>query len=62
MTCVNGLYTEEAMRSVRGNFDWRDLESLGKLFAYVVTVRFHHARSTRWKGRHEFRRSSLPNR
>jgi hypothetical protein len=45
---------------MRDNFNWRDLRGLGKLLAYVVTVAFTHARSTRWKRRREYRHSSSP--
>jgi hypothetical protein len=47
---------------VRDNFHWRDLRGLGKLLAYVLTNRFPHARSTRWKRRREFRRSNSSSR
>jgi CRISPR/Cas system-associated protein endoribonuclease Cas2 len=45
---------------VRDNFDWRVLGDLGKLLAYVVSVTFTHARSTRWKRRRECRRRCSP--
>ena len=49
-------------QEVRDDFRWRDLRGLGKLLAYGFTNRFQHARSTRWKRRHGYRRSSLPSR
>ena len=51
---------ETRVSGVRDNFHWRILRGLGKLLAYgAFTIRFPHARSTRWKRRREFRRKQF---